>query len=769
MLAALIVLGLVWLAPQDAFVAQRAAAAARNPGSPRFTIAFPGERRTFRPGEPILVVLSYDDVDGEDPYHFAELAQSGPIQVFSDPVAGVAAPLIDYERALIYEPPGICCGVRGGVVGGDRIIGYRWDGTQAVPILAPPPPKPPPITGTLVLNQLLRFDAAGRYRIYITDGHSGEIADSMGWPRPPPLVSNMLELEITGRDRAWEERTAADAIAVLSSSHEAKARTAAARTLRFLGTDRAIDEMVRRLSRVPESKASREDSSEYVRGFFAARDRERAIVRLEAALDDGRQPASWLHLVTLAALRLAASEPPGAFNPAHKRAAYNVLAARRQRALHKAGILTDGLAAAFGDYTPVREGTVRRPRRGAPAPLSPSIAEFPREVEIALGRMARSAQRAVLERGRDNFTDRRLVPLLTRLAGAAGTDGPAAPALSILNDSAPSVARRIILADLARSRPRFGIATTGVLPDRTLPAFDARFLAQLTAARGRDESSRAMERIARYASAAIAPRLERVYRRLAQRPTCRVAIPALSYFFRTDPAFATKRMQEFRTWMEAHDSRCSHWAPSDLLSLIAVAGMSPALEDAAITAVAGPDQEVAAGAARMLAALGSPRAEGALWAALESRHARWASQQSRLDDALSTDASWNDFLDDQLQVALRGAVAWRLDERDSARLISLCLTPECKESVERWQEGIVPPTVSYDFDTMPGQRPVYRVDFIAVPVERLREKFGQYPPGTTFRWSAGYHWMSREWLDDFEAPLGHAERLLPAGMQLSRK
>jgi hypothetical protein len=138
MLAALIALGLMWLAPQDAFVAQRDAAAARNPGSARFTIAFAGEPRAFRPGEPIPVVLSYDDVDGEDPQHFDRLSQTGPIQVFTDPTDGVASPQIDFDRALIYEPRGICCGVRGGVVGGNSIIGYRWDGTQAVPILAPP-------------------------------------------------------------------------------------------------------------------------------------------------------------------------------------------------------------------------------------------------------------------------------------------------------------------------------------------------------------------------------------------------------------------------------------------------------------------------------------------------------------------------------------------------------------------------------------------------------------------------------------------------------
>jgi hypothetical protein len=404
----------------------------------------------------------------------------------------------------------------------------------------------------------------------------------MGQPQPSPLVSNILELEIGARDAAWEDQTVSRAVAVLASSSDATARTVAARSLRFLGTDRAIDEMVRALSRVPDDEKSREDSSEYVRGLFAARDRARVMERLEAVVDDPAQPISWLQFVTLAALRLSASEAPGAFNPAHKRAAYNALAARRQRALHNAGTLADGLATAFGDYAPVREGSERRPCRGL-EPQSPSIAEFPRDVEIALRRVPPSTQRAVLERERDHFLDHRFVPMLTRLAAASGADGPAERAVDTLNEIAPSAARRIILADLARARPRFGIATTRVLPDRTLPALDRTLLAQLTTARGLNQSSRAMDRIARYASAAIAPRVEREYRRLAQRPTCAVAVPAVSYFFRTDPSSPDNRCRPAATGAAERGvlaARRSGLRPDDLaLSHVRLQGGGRALAE----------------------------------------------------------------------------------------------------------------------------------------------------------------------------------------------
>ena len=761
MMTALIALALVWLAPQDAFVAQRETAAALNPLSPRFTIALAGERRAFRPGEAISVLLSYDDIDGEDPQHFDRLSQWSAIKVFVDPQDGVAWPS-DFERSLITEPPGICCGVRGGVVGGGGIIGYRWDGTQAVPVLAPPLPKPPPVTGILVLNQLVRFDAAGHYRIYLTDGHSSEIAYSMGQPEPSPLVSNILDLEIGARDAAWEDQAASGAVAVLASSSDAKARTAAARTLRFLGTDRAIDEMVRALTRMPDEVKSREDGSEYERGLFAAPNRARAIDRLEAVVDDPAQPAGLL--LTLAALQLTASEPEGLLSAAHKRAAYNALASRRQRILQRAGTLVEGLAATFEDYAPAREGINKPARRGMRAPLSPSLAGFPREVEIALRRQPPSTRRAVLERERGNFLDPRFVPMLTRFADASVAGGPADAAVDILNDIAPTAANRIIRADLARARPRLGAATIRLLPEPALPAFDRIFLAQLTAARGFTESSRALDRIARYATAAIAPQVQQEYLRQRTRRACELAVPALSYFFRTDQAFARKEMHRVWNGRGPRHSECrSGW-----LSSIAAAGMSSGLEQAGIDALADPDADLAADAARMLAGQGSVRAESALWSALEAWHARWTSRPAKLRAALSTGGSRDAALGDRLQLALRAALAWRLDDRDYTRMIALCLTPDCKEDIERWQQDVLTPNISYDFYPMPGERRLYRVDHVAVPVNRLRAKLDQYPAGTTFQWSGFSPWLTREWFDDFDAPFRRVESLLPAGMRLSR-
>src|SRR6185436_18038982 len=138
------------------------------------------------------------------------------------------------------------------------------------------------------------------------------------------------------------------------------------------------------------------------------------------------------------------------------------------------------------------------------------------------------------------------------------------------------------------------------------------------------------------------------------------------------------------SWLATSDSQCRYNGETGFLSSVAAAGMSPDVEDAAIAALAGPDWALAADAAKMLAAQGSARAEAPLWAALDAWHGRWVGQRARLFGELGKDeSSWDAVVDGPLRGALSNAMAWRLDERDYARMLAICLTPRCEDDVER--------------------------------------------------------------------------------------
>ena len=336
MIPVLAFLGLVWLSPQDPFVARRDAAAALNSRSPRFTIALADSHRSFRPGEKIPLVLSYDNLGrgwakNEDVSlpHFAD--------VVLDRTVGTARPLADYDRA--YVSGGVCCGAPGGVVHASPSFDRIVFGADGVPYFVkdpppPPPPPPPPVTITVLLNEGVRFDAPGHYRLYLADRHDAErIYPNAG--RTPPLISNIVELDITARDAEWEDRTAAGALAILDGPSSDLEWTTAARTLRFLGSERAIDEMADRLGRQTSAPARLKHDIEFVLGLFGARDRARVIARMEMALDDAHRPLSGLYLETLTAIRM--TPVPGAhYTAAQRQAQLKAYQRRRSLALKRA-------------------------------------------------------------------------------------------------------------------------------------------------------------------------------------------------------------------------------------------------------------------------------------------------------------------------------------------------------------------------------------------------------------------------------------------------
>ena len=333
MIVPLALLGLVWLLPQDPFVAQRDAAAARNPRSPRFTIALAEGRRSFRPGERIPLVLSYDTL-GRYWRRNQDVSYLRFADVVLDHTDGTAQPLADFVRAKFNVPGGgVCCGVPAGVVGPQRGFGRIVFGADGVPFFLedpPPPPRPPPVTVNVFVNDGVRFDAPGHYRLHGGPPRGQQISENE--PKPPPLVSNIVEFDITARDPEWEDQTAASALAIMDASPADPEWTTAARTLRFLGSERAVDEMANRLGR---PHAPLEHDLEFIRGLFSARDRARAIARMEAALDDPNRPLSALYLGALAAIRMTPT--PGArYSAAQRQAQQKAYEQRRSLALKRA-------------------------------------------------------------------------------------------------------------------------------------------------------------------------------------------------------------------------------------------------------------------------------------------------------------------------------------------------------------------------------------------------------------------------------------------------
>jgi hypothetical protein len=668
-------------AAPDAFIAQRDAAAARNAASRMFTVATQGHRRAFRIGEPIPLVLTYDYVPnrgslkGKPLRHFAT--------VVLDHADGTADPLADWDRSPYPFPLGVCCGVEGGVVGG-----------------ATPPPKPPPVVLDVLLDNRVRFDVPGTYRLYLADVHDREFAmtiPDLQDPGGPPVVSNILELTIT-RDERWETETLDAALRVLDTSSEEAARAEAAAALARLDSPRAVDEMTRRYVH---------DRSFSMTQLFAARDRDRVIADLEALAADPREPVTGADVEVLAVLRLTRDHPED-LHLVDRRAALIDEEARRLQVLARAGRLKAGLIEACRSLA----APAYRPHALDGAVTSGAIAAFPRVTAAALTQVPAAARERLLDRWRPSFTDARLVPLLDGLAR-----GGSEAALRILNDLAPERARPIVLRDLAATTPRWPISMSGALPDATLPHLDAAFLRQLEAAPDSTRLRDALQRIARYASPAIAAEVERALARPRRVPACDVVAPALSYVLRADPPAGRHLIETIERTPVSGSGDCDGDAAS-VLWAAAEAGWSAGLQTVLEERLAAADTRAATLAARTLSRDGPPSAKDALFRAL--------------------DASRQGDLQDELDIAITSGAQWRLTDEDFAHLAAGCRLRWCvdgsKDTMPDGRRRAAEPEIYgvYDLESKAFR---YMVDGADVSDRQLDTRLAQYPDGTSFHWS----------------------------------
>jgi hypothetical protein len=749
----------------DPFVAQHDAAASKyTPGS-HFTIATEDNRRTFQVGERIPLLLRYEGVWNR------QLVEGRSLRDFADVVldrtAGTADPLADYDRADFSVPAGVCdCVSPEGTCGCDAeehapvVTEYAVD---LNPLFGRPPramPTPRPVQVRVLLNDAVRFDAPGHYRFYVADRYDRKYRESDASSPDAagaPIVSNILELDITARDTAQEAAAIAAALRVLDTAVDPMAREEAAQTLRIVGSPRAIDEMAHRLVRA----STDEDRRALEAGLFAAPDRDRAIARVAREADDPDASIPLTYLRTLAALRLTQTTPRGALNDPDKRAALIALETGRMTALKRAGTLIPSLVSTFEAVVASED------RRDLIGPLeglavTRAIAGFAEDVSVALRRLPAASRDQVVDRLSESFADARFMPLLDEMAR-----GGSEAAVRVLTRIAPERAREHILTDLAMAHPRLSLMLSDTFPDATLPPLDGAFVAQLGAASDAAQFRDALERIARFASPAILSPVRDAYRARAASSPCDVAPPALSYFFRSDAGAGKAMWADVQRGGARLRAGCEQW-PADLLGHVARFGWSPELEEFVAGFLTHDDPADVMAASATLSEHGSERAKPLIWQTLERWRERWTpSRAAALQASLTIESA----LEQSMISDLGEAAAWRLSPEEVTRLRSGCRLRGC-EAAFRGLSGVdsrlKEPVMRAGYD--PGARATgYWLGPRGLTLEQLERRVALYPPGTSFHWTGDYREPIEAWYGDAEAPFRAAQEIVGRhGMTLHR-
>ena len=576
------------------------------------------------------------------------------------------------------------------------------------------------------LNEWLRFEEPGRYRLYVVSERVGRIQPRAGASGPLPVASEILDFEILPRDTKGDAASLSAAAATIAAAEEKEnpwpipmplppdeenKLKSAIRTLRFLGTDAGVDALLDAYGVAP----SQYDGDI---GFALAASGRLPYLRerLLAVLQDPAYslPQPLLHL--LIAMDIAREFPKRLpWKQAEMTQEAVAEAERRQARSRQIGadyartlvrlLPTKTMAARKADFAVIEsylpdEAERLRPLTEDPVPSSAAF------LAMSVDEQTSWLYGSQWERLRETNILPALLELLPTLRTERSLDPTAlrkfvawTTTLERIALLDPEKGRSLILEDLTRESPMANLRSmASVLPDGVYPEIDEPTIARLE----KKATSSDAAILARYASAAVADRALAVYQSTYP-ASCDLEVHLLAYLVRTRPAEGADLVEQ------ALGDRESRGCWRDLLGRLGQLAWSPQLEAIALGQLDDPEPGAARNAALALGHHREPATREAIWKRLEA---------SGGDKALAA----------SLQQALRCAPGKLMSDSERVRLSKVC--PEC-----RLRKDDAPVVLSLGKGTAVDREWTIRLDncLLGSPAE-LIERLKLYPAGTLVEW-----------------------------------
>ena len=630
------------------------------------TLRLADGHRAFRPGEIIPIELEFDSavpkrfsVDG------AMYDRSGRLTIDEftiDRMDDVSDPMLDYFGSI------------GGSIGG---------GIRGIGVLGEKP-----FTVRLELNEWFRFDQPGTYTLSVRTRRVSD--ESITPPAAVPVESNTISFEILPRNAAWES-AALDTARRIVDAKPGDARNGC-RMMRFLGTDAAAIEMVRRYG----ADANRGCEFDFMAGLFSAANREAVVRAMEEALRAADRPMTDSYVRTLSVLSVYLRNP--GLRPAQTRETKGRMPAGGE--LSRRPDLTDAAMSAYRDMMPKK--------------IDPAV----RLLELPPDRQA-----SLLEYEWQTIAGPAMVPALRRLLDAPPTDSPSVPDLALrrLAQLSPAEARPLILREIRNPRRGATLTTLGILPEAELPDLDDALAANFEARTSEIHAAL----VQRYATGKIASRILASAGDVIGRMACAQQASVLAYFLRVDEATGTTLLDRA---MASRETGC--WRS---LGTIAALRMTPAIQARAIADLDNPDPDVVIGAIQTLGRHGSAAALEPLRAAFQRWHVTWAGRAAEMtySRAVERPNARQAMVEDEFRQAIGAGQGWLTSVGELRELQSLCVTDNCRTQTGYMiHEG--DPRIMLWTINEPRESHIELAQYRFTSLAALEEMMARYPRGTVF-------------------------------------
>jgi len=574
-----IVYGLLLLGAQslsaETFEQQHARLIKENPEGLSLKISV--DKHTYRLGETIPITLTFSN--GSEVEYYAETRahdRSGRLWDIAFHVDGPPGGHCDPLET--YRP-----GLAGGLSGGPQRLGEY--------------------SQVFTLNEWVRFDIAGDYRVYCTTTRVW--ASDNGSRKTVNLCSQIIKIRVDPAQQVFIRKTVSDAVANLKSDHH-EGRRRAIRTLRFLATNESVEALVPFLGG--------EDTGLYFDAFagvIGSRDWAHARQVLDDRMDDPDIFVNAHYVRVLVHVSLPRQEHLIAWDPnnaeaSHRR--YRDLQTKK-RAIENTILqsLADVYAKKTGRALAVACYLLLRQEIEAPG-LKQSLAE-------SFLYLTKWEQKMLLSDHWGKIRCHQFVPVLEAIL-----EGPfkpeqwisaEIPSLALLRykDYEPEKARAMIIDDIKRPRPLLAREVLFSLEDEALPEIEELLVSSLSS---KSDTFKVAPLIERYATRQVLPRVVEFYQRQEGKWACSIQASLLRYWVKHDRPKGLAAVAKAVTLRE--HTRCYASVLGDVLS----AYYGPDAEAIAISSLADREPDVVVDVVRLLAREGTAEAVDPLLTKLAS-------------------------------------------------------------------------------------------------------------------------------------------------------
>jgi hypothetical protein len=391
----------------------------------------------------------------------------------------------------------------------------------------------------LDLNEWVRFDEPGNYRITVTSQRVSDMSGSKSFYRGEGLKSNSIDLRIIEPDEAWQQSELKRILADFDASPPSTGflpnnqRLAAVTALRYLGSADAARELARHL---------RGDENEVdwacMFGLIGSPNRLAGYEEMKKLLVDPDFPVGAMFLTAIAIVPLDPAEP-----------AEDLKQQRDANWKEARSTLTAAVSIKRGKALAVSVDTVLQNP-------GPNISQEDRSKLVSLliedfSELSTKEKRRWLGDEWSTVKDAAWLPTLRAIAAEyadypvpyAPNQLPAYDYFKLSGDGLihwyeldPEGARAAVLAEIVRQRPRFSANTLGMLPDEVLPNEERAIADHFLATDGDAVEGNLASLLNRYGDATVLEQvLPKIERRVGGAWACITQNNAVAYVQKVDP------------------------------------------------------------------------------------------------------------------------------------------------------------------------------------------------------------------------------------------